>query len=49
VPGAGDIPLRLAEPRRLRRLLGAQWTLLVLRAPTPRQRAARPVAAGGAW
>ena len=34
VPTEGEIPVRLTEPRRLRRLLGAQWTLLVLRAPT---------------
>ena len=29
------IPLRLTEPQRLRRLLGTQWTVLVLRAPEP--------------
>ena len=39
-PTRGDLPLQLTEPRRLRRLLGAQWTLMVLRAPAP-PRAAR--------
>jgi hypothetical protein len=29
------IPLHLTEPQRLRRLLGTQWTVLVLRAPQP--------------
>jgi hypothetical protein len=29
------IPLHLTEPRRLRRLLGTQWTLLMLLAPQP--------------
>lgn len=29
------IPLHLTEPRRLRRLLGTQWTLLMLLAPEP--------------
>jgi len=29
------IPLHLTEPQRLRRLLGTQWSVLVLRAPEP--------------
>jgi len=34
-PVCDDIPLQLTEPQRLRRLLGTQWTVLVLRAPEP--------------
>lgn len=48
VPDDDAIPLRLTEPRRLRRLLGAQWTLLVLRAPVPLARQGGPAVAGGA-
>jgi len=34
-PAHSGIPLHLTEPQRLRRLLGTQWTVLVLRAPEP--------------
>jgi hypothetical protein len=33
--GGNGIPLQLTEPQRLRRLLGTQWTLLMLLAPEP--------------
>jgi hypothetical protein len=35
LPANGDIPLQLTEPRRLRRLLETQWTLLLLLALEP--------------
>ncbi|HTH09150.1 MAG TPA: hypothetical protein VMA55_06240, partial [Acidovorax sp.] len=33
-PGAAE-RIALQEPRRLRRLLGTQWTLMALRVPVP--------------
>ena len=33
-PGAAE-RIALQEPRRLRRLLGSQWTLVALRVPVP--------------